>query len=170
MYTLRGRILCALASIVLAILLLRSGKPGGGLLFAVPPLLAWGYVRYGPIAAAFHAYHARDWRRLKRLLSEVRQPEWLRPQDRAYFEFMSGVLAQVRGDVDEARARLSAVDAAHLRNDHMRCVLECRRAEAAITAGDRMAAERHLAGARAIPHRAEANAEIERLGSLVRSA
>lgn len=170
MYTLRGRILCALASTVLAITLLRSEKPGGWLLFAVPPLLAWGYVRYGPMVVAFRAYHARDWQKLERLLAEVRRPEWLRPQDRTYFDFMRGVLAQVRGDVDEARARLSAVNAAHLRNDHMRCVLECRRAEAAIEAGDRVAAEWHLAAARAIPHRAEADAEIEQLGFLVRSA
>lgn len=165
MFALRDRLLCAL--VALAVGLLIAGQPLGWLFVAQIVLLAYGYIRYGPMVAAFRAYHACDWSRLERLLGEVRRPAWLRAPERAYFEFLRGVLATVRGDALSARRHLAVVDPARLRTDHIRCVLECYRAEAALSAGDVAAAASHLASARALPHRPEADTEITRLESLV---
>ena len=163
MFTLRGRLACGSVALVLGAVLLAAGQPVGWLFVGQVALLAYGYARYGPVALAFQAYHRQDWARLAALLGEVRRPEWLRPQDRAYFEFLRGVLAMCHGDVGSARRHLAAADAARLRTDHIRCVLECHRADAALAAGERAAAAAHLAAARAIPHRPEVEPEIARL-------
>jgi hypothetical protein len=167
MYTLRGRLLGGALSAMIASALLIVHQPAGWLVFAVPLLLAWGYVRYGPMVLAFRAYHTRDWPRLERLLADVRRPEWLRPQDRSYFEFLRGASALARGEAAVARTHLAAVDARHLRTDHIRCVLECQRAEAAWALGDPAAAAAHVTTARTMPHRSELDAELARLESLV---
>ena len=130
-------------------------------------LLVYGGVRYGPMRPAFRAYLRSDWPRLSALLGEVRRPGWLRQQERAYYELLSGALALARGDVAAAQRHLVAADAARLRTDHLRCVLELHRSGAALAAGDRVAAAAHLSAARALPHRAEAEPEIARLAALV---
>ena len=167
MFTVRGRIACGTLALAIAAALLATGEPFGWLFVGQVLLLAYGYVRYGPMVIAFRAYHERDWSRLESLLAEVRRPEWLRPQDRAYFDFLRGVTARVRGDVAAARQHLAAVDPSRLRSDHIRCVLECHRAGVALESGDRAAAAAHLQDAIALPHRAEADGEITRLQSLV---
>src|SRR5215470_6370727 len=141
MFSTRGRLLWAAVALLLAAGLLAAGQPTGWLFIGPVALLAYGYVRYGPMVLAFQAYAKEDWSRLEGLLRQVWRPDWLRAQDRAYFEFLQGALAATRGDAVAARRHFTLADPAQLRTDHIRCVLECHRAHAALAAGDRAAAD-----------------------------
>ena len=155
MYSLRFRLLYGIFALVLGTFLLWRGVVWGWVPLTIPVLLTWGYVRYGPMVLAFKAYHDRDWPALEQHLATVRRPAWLSAQNRAYFALLSGVVRYKRGDVPGARALLAAVPEDQLRTDNMRSILECHRAELALAAGDRAAAEEHVRRARAIPHKPE---------------
>ena len=167
MFTLRGRIVCATISILLAAYLLAAGRSWGLVLLAQPVLLTYGHFRYGPMVVAFRAYNKRDWVALRSHLCTVRHPEWLTAQNRAYYDFLTGVAAHEAQDFQTARDRLAAVEAVHLRTDNMRSVLEWHRAAAALGLEDSAAAQLHLEKARAMPHRPEVDAMLEELESRV---
>jgi hypothetical protein len=117
------------------------------------------------MALAFKAYHDRDWVKLRELLGTVQHPQWLNAQNSAYYTLLSGVETYKRGDIARARQLLADTSVAHLRTDNMRSILECHRAEVALAAHDRFAAQLHLARAREIPHSADVDgavAELER--------
>jgi len=163
MYSLRGRLVYAALDVLVAAYLISTGHPWGWLLLAVPLLLAWGFFRYGPMVVAFRAYHDRNWSELTTHLQTVRRPQWLTPQNRAYFTFLSGVAAFNAGDTDRARRYLEDVPVEHLRTDNMRAMLAAHLAEVALATGDRRAAQTHLEHARAIPHKADVDAILAAL-------
>lgn len=157
-------------SIAIAWISIANGSRAGYLLLAIVPGMIWGFFRYGPMVVAYRAYIEKDWNCLEKLLSEVRRPDWLRPQDRAYFEFLNGELAMARGNAAEGLRRFSLVDPLRLRTDNFRSLLECRRAEAAFSTGQPQAAFEHLSEAKRIPHRPETDAEILRVEKRLQSS
>ena len=160
MYSLRGRLLYGAAALVVGATLVSTGHALGWVLLAVPALLAWGFVRYGPMVVAFRAYQDQNWPALTAHLQTVRRPSLLSPQNRAYFALLSGVAALKAGDVRRARDLLATVAVEHLRTDNMRAILECHRAEVALAAREPADVRRHLDRARAIPHKPDVDRAI----------
>lgn len=153
MYSARTRLTASIIAFVLGILLIRAGSTGGWLLFAVPPLLYWGKQRSGPMVLAFHAYSAGDLTRMRQLLAEVRAPDRLRAQERAYFEFLTGVDAQDRHDYFRAIEHFRAALRGPLRTANMVGIAHLHLAEVSSAAGDPVAAQESLAAAREKVHR-----------------
>ena len=146
------RLFLVVAGLIGGILRIASDEPAGWMLIAGAALLAYGYFRYGTVWLAFQAYRRGDIATVERRLRQINDPARLRPQDRAYYEFLSGVAAQHRADLDSAHAHLSAVSAEHLRTDNIRSVLECHRAEVAFERGNLDGARRHLDAASQLRH------------------
>jgi len=163
MYSLRGRLLYGAAALIVGTWMLSTGHAAGWIILAVPALLAWGFVRYGPMVVAFRAYHDQNWPALTAHLRSVWRPSFLSPQNRAYFSLLSGVAAFKAGDVGRARELLAAVPVEQLRTDNMRAILECHCAEVALAAGEPADARRHLDRARGIPHETEVDQAITTL-------
>jgi hypothetical protein len=132
--------------------------------FGPPALfLIWGYFRYGAIQLAFQAHlRGRD-ADVERFLRQTRYPDLLRPSDRAYFEFMHGMLAAAKGEHATAKAHLERAAKGPLRTDNMRSVICCHLAAIAIAEGDKAAAGKQLEQARAIPHQKGTDAMIVQL-------
>lgn len=148
-------------SIFAAVGMFLQGRWIVGSLFVVAAgLLVWGHQRYGNVWLAFQAYRRGDLDGLARRLADVKHPERLEPQSRAYFELLSGVVAHREGRLEAARAHLGAALAGGLRTTHIQAVARVHLAHVELEGGDPAAARAQLAQARAIPHRPALDAMI----------
>jgi hypothetical protein len=126
-------------------------------------LLIYGYFRYGAVQLAFQAHlRGRD-ADVARFLRQTRYPHLLRPSDKAYFEFLHGMLAAAKGEHATAKAHLETAAKGALRTDNMRSVIRCHLAAIAIAEGDKVAAEHQLEQAKSIPHQKGTDAMIVKL-------
>lgn len=64
--------------------------------------LIWSHYREGTVFLASQAFQQQDFEKAKRLLADIKKPEYLRKKRRNYYEFMSGNLALKAGDYDVA--------------------------------------------------------------------
>lgn len=64
--------------------------------------LIWSHYREGTVFLASQAFQNKDFEKAKRLLDEIKKPEYLRKRRRNYYEFMSGNLALKMEDYDAA--------------------------------------------------------------------
>lgn len=137
-----------------------------------PPvvLLVWGYFRYGAIQLAFQAHLRGKDADVERFLRQTKYPDLLRPSDRAYFEFLHGMLAATKGDHPTAKAHLERAAKGPLRTDNMRSVICCHLAAIAIAEGDKDSAGKQLAEAKAIPHQKGTDAMIVKLEAALAEA
>ena len=139
--------------LILSTLLLRSGSWFGWVVLSGPILLLWGYLRYGTVHAAFQAHLQGDEDGVVRLLGQTRFTTLLRPQDKAYFEFLSGTVAQRLGSLRAAREHFLRAGQGPLRTDNMRSVIHCHLAAIDIEEGSPEQAATQLQLARDCPHR-----------------
>ena len=138
--------------LTLATFQLRAGSWYGWLLLAGPVLLIWSYLRYGTVRDAFQAHLRGDEDEVVRLLGQMRFTALLRPQDKAYFEFLSGTVAQRVGNHRAAREHFSRSERGPLRTDNMRSVIFCHLAAIEIEEGRPKEATAQLQRARECPH------------------
>lgn len=167
MYGTRSRFVLIAVALGLGIFQLRAGSALGWLTLAAVPLLAWSHFRHGTVFAAFLAYRKADYARVHRLLAQVRRPELLRAQDRAYYDFLHGVDAQRQGDYAAARDAFQAALQGPLRTRNMIGIVHLHLARAALAAGDADAARAHVQSARAYAHRDATLEEIARVEAAV---
>ena len=64
--------------------------------------LTWSHYREGTVFIATQAFQKQDYDKARRLLADIKRPEYLRKGRRNYYEFMSGNLALKTGDYDAA--------------------------------------------------------------------
>ncbi|MGK6349762.1 hypothetical protein [Parapedobacter sp. DT-150] len=64
--------------------------------------LTWSHYREGTVFIATQAFQKQDFEKARRLLADIRNPEYLRKGRRNYYEFMSGNLALKVEDYDAA--------------------------------------------------------------------
>jgi hypothetical protein len=146
------RLLLIMTGLALGALQIARGQAAGWFLVVAAALLAYGYFRYGTVWLAFRAYRRGHLEVVERRLRQVRDPARLRPQDRAYYEFLAGVVAQGRGELDRARVHLTAAASGRLRTDNVRSIVQCHLAEVALASGDGAGARWHLGEAHRLPH------------------
>ncbi len=150
-----GRLIVVLGCVLLGFLAFRTGFPGWWLF----PLAALGftvnYWRSGPVWLAAHAARRGDFQRVERLLGEVRTPERLAPQQRAYYHYYQGLLRADRGDPEGARRHFSAAATGRLRTRNDRSLAHLQLAALALDAGEQTLAREHLDQARAQAHKPE---------------
>ncbi len=64
--------------------------------------LIWSHFREGTVFIATQAFQRQDFEKARRLLADIKRPEYLRKRRRNYYEFMSGNLALKEGEYDVA--------------------------------------------------------------------
>lgn len=64
--------------------------------------LVWSHYREGTVFLATQAFQKKDYEKAGRLLSDIKQPEYLRKGRRNYYEFMCGNIALKAEDYDAA--------------------------------------------------------------------
>lgn len=170
MFGLPTRILLISLLAAVAFLQIRAGHWVGWVAIAGALLLVWGYLRYGTIHAAFQAHLKGDDEAVVQLLAQTKVTAFLRPQDRTYFDFLSGTVAQKQGKLEAARESFQRAGLGPLRTDNMRSVIYCHLAAVEIAAERPQAAAENLEKARACPHRAETDEMIAQLETAIAEA
>ncbi len=64
--------------------------------------LIWSHYREGTVFLATQAFQRQDYEKARRLLSDIKNPDYLRKGRRNYYEFMCGNIALKTGDYDAA--------------------------------------------------------------------
>ena len=168
MYGTRGRFVLIAVALGLGSLQLRAGSALGWITLAAVPLLVWAHVRHGTVFAASLAYRKGDYARLRALLAQMRRPDLLRAQDRAYYDFLRGADAQQRGDLPAARDAFQAALQGPLRTRNMIGIVHLHLARVALAAGDPAAARAHAESAREYAHRDATLADVARVEAALR--
>ena len=107
-------------------------------------LLIRGHRRSATVWLAFRAFRRREMSRVKDLLGSVDHPERLDPRYRAYFDWMSGVIAADKSDFEVARSLLTRAAEGPLRTDKDRSVVHFHLAEIARFQDDFSGARHYL--------------------------
>jgi len=142
---------------------LKAGNWWGWIFTSAAVLLIWGYLRYGTIHVAFQAHLRGEDAAVERYLAQTRFPGFLRPSDRSYFDFLSGIVAVQKGEHTRAREHFDRAVLGPLRTDNMRSVIFCHLAAIAIAEDDPKLAAAHLEKAKSTPHRSETDEMIAKL-------
>jgi len=95
--------------------------------------LTWSHYREGTVFIATQAFQKKDYEKARRLLADIKKPEYLRKRRRNYYEFMCGNIALKAEDYDAAerhfqiasrlpfrRPNDKAIILVHLANIHLR--------------------------------------------------
>lgn len=62
----------------------------------------WSQYREGTVFLATQAFHKQDYEKTKRLLAEIKNPDYLRKGRRNFYEFMKGNMALKDNNIEEA--------------------------------------------------------------------
>jgi len=157
-----------LLCIGLAAYLLAAGRSfAGAAALAIAASLAYGYFRYGTVWLAFRALRAGRSDRARALLDQIRFPDRLRSQDRAYYEMLHGMLACEREEWTTAKDHFQRAREHRLRTANDRSMVECLLAEVLLRCGDPVAAREHLELARGHFPKPEVAAAIRNVEELI---
>jgi tetratricopeptide (TPR) repeat protein len=159
-----GRIVVILVCTLAAAFAWQAGFPRWWLLLLAALAFTVGHWRGGPIWLAARAARRGDLARVAELLNEVRRPQILAPQQRAYFHYYAGLVHADRGELAAARENLQIAAAGKLRTPNDRSLVLLQLAELALATGDRDAARKYLEEAGRLRHKpaiAQAIAAVE---------
>jgi len=73
-----------------------------GMISGVLIYLIWSYYREGTVFIASQAFQKKDYDKARRLLADIKKPQYLRKGRRNYYEFMSANLALQEEDYETA--------------------------------------------------------------------
>ncbi len=120
----RVRLALAVAAFAVGTYRLVVGDNAGLLLLAASAFLAYGYFRYGTVWLAFREVAHGNLDKAARLLGQIKRPDALAPQERAYFELASGLIGAARAQHGSAEAHLRLGLQHGLRTDNDRALAE----------------------------------------------
>jgi hypothetical protein len=150
-FTPRIRGLLAVVAFALGVYGLLQGDNVGLAGIAASAVLAYGYFKYGTVWLAFRAVSAGQMDKAAQLLEQVKRPDSLGAQERAYFELASGFVCASRAQNAPAEQHLRVALANELRTENDRALAEAILAQLLI-------AREELTEARSVLDRAAARA------------
>ena len=150
-----GRLIVVVGCVLLGSYAIRAGFPAWWLFYLAALGFAVNYWRSGPVWLAARAARKGDFARAERLLAEVRSPERLSAEQRAYYHYYQGLLHAERGDLEGAQRHFRDAAASDLRTSSDRSLVQVHLAALAIDLGDQSSAREHLDLARAHVHKPE---------------
>ena len=125
MFTPRQRLLLSVAAFVLGTYLIVFKNDYVGILaLAASAFMAHGYFRYGTVWLAFREVAHGRMDAAAKLLAQVKNPEALGSEQRAYFELASGLVCASSAQNQRAEQHLQAALAHQLRTDNDRAMAE----------------------------------------------
>jgi len=149
------RLLLIILSIVVSVVTLVQGNELWFLYLAVAFFLVLDHFKCGSIWLAFQAYRKQDFEKVRKHISSTTRPEWLRPSNKAYYHFLSGVISILDKDFKKAKESFLLAVNGKLRTNHLKSVTYCILADTSLHLGELEEARTFLEKALTTPHRKE---------------
>lgn len=124
MLTPRLRLIIAIASFVAGAYLLVVGDYAGVAFLGGAAYLGYSYFKYGTVWLAFREVARGHMNEAAELLQQVKNPQALGSEQRAYFELASGLVCASRARNQKAEEHLQGALAHDLRTDNDRALAE----------------------------------------------
>lgn len=137
--------------------------------FIASALLFTDVIRNSSIWYGFSAFRRGEMGKVTYALQQVRWPNLLSPQSRAYYNWLKGVKEVADLRYAAAKVHLLVAINGELKTQNDRSLLHCLLAEIAIQEGDSDSAREHLRHAEALEHHPEVNRIIHSLQQRVPS-
>lgn len=128
-------------------------------------LLTWDYIRNNGVWIAFREFRNGQIEQVRRLLEQVKWPNFLNKEALAYYHWLKGVVDVSDGRLTAAKVHLLVAATGQLRTENDRCLVQCLLAEVALQGGDKQAAQEHLNLARNLEHHPNVDAIISKLST-----
>ena len=123
MFTAPVRIVLIVGAFLVGIAAVVGGQPRPGSLFILgAAVLAIGHFRNGTVWLAHRAETSGQFARATSLLKQIGRPEWLAPQQRAYYNLLRGMASFRAATFHEAEAAFEAAIAGSLRTQNDRAL------------------------------------------------
>ncbi len=149
------RLLLIILSIVASVVTLVQGRETWVLFLAAAFFLVFEHFKGGSIWLAYRAYRKQNFEKVRKYISSTTRPEWLRPSNKAYYHFLSGVISTLDKDFKKAKESFLLAVNGELRTDHLKCVTYCILADTSLHLGELEEARTFLENAQNTPHRDE---------------
>lgn len=164
MFSLPVRIFIVVISTAYGVYMLLDGDPFGYIFLAAAAMFVVGYFRYGPIRPAFLAMQRGQIDVAQKLIETIKFPRLLSAQSRAYFYWISGVVAaQDPENLRYAEQQMRLAVGGALRTSNDRCIATATLAHIVAQTNDLERAEQLLADAEKLPHRENASDYLNQL-------
>ncbi|HUH19336.1 hypothetical protein [Albibacterium sp.] len=93
MMTSRWRwIIIVIAMLLLAWAVYHRSYQVGSLLIAIVAYMVWSHFKEGTVVLASEAFQNKEYDKARKLLADIKNPEYLRRRRRSYYEFINGNL------------------------------------------------------------------------------
>lgn len=149
------RLLLIILSIIVFIVTLVQGKELWFVYLGIAFFLVLEHFKGGSIWLAFQAYRKQNFEKVRKYISSTTRPEWLRPSNKAYYHFLSGVISILDKDFKKAKESFLLAVNGELKTNHLKCVTYCMLADTSLHLGELEEAKTFLQKARNTPHRDE---------------
>lgn len=147
-----NRLLLALL-ILLVSLYLSFNTSVYAVLLSVPALfMMWDVLRHSSVWRGFNAFRQNDLAMVRLSLLQVRWPNFLDSETRAYYHWLKGVIEVADARFAAAKVHLLVAASGQLRTENDRSLVHCLLAEVAIQENAVQEAREHLHHARALQH------------------
>ena len=160
-----SRLLVALLALLCSLYLAFNVSPLAGLFAVVALWLIWDALRHGSVWYGFHAFRRGDLGAVRLSLVQMRWPNLLDVESRAYYHWLKGVIDVADSRFAAAKVHLLVAASGQLRTENDRSLVHCLLAEVALQESDKAAAHEHLRHARALQHHPNVDRMINSLSS-----
>jgi hypothetical protein len=144
-------------SIVATVYSISQGKGSWVLYLSAAFILTFEHFKGGSIWLAFQAYRKQDFDKVRKYIDATPNPDWLRPSSKAYYLFLSGVIATMDNDFKNAKALFVMAVNGNLRTDHLKCATYCILADTSLRLNELDDAKKYFEKAKRTSHRDELN-------------
>jgi len=150
-------------SIIASVFSFSQGKDSWFLYLGAAFFLIFEHFKGGSIWIAFQAYRKQNFEKVRKYIDATTKPEWLRPSSKAYYHFLSGVIATIDKEFRQAKESFLLAVNGNLRTDHLKCITYCILADTSLHLGELDDAKKFFDTAKTIPHRDEISHMFEDL-------
>ena len=160
-----SRIIVALLALVVAFYLALHPSIYAWLFFGISLFLFWDYFRHSSVWIAFREFRKGNLEQVRRLLDQVKWPNMLDLETRAYYHWLRGVVEVADNRMAAAKVQLLVAASGRLKTENDRSLVQCLLAEVALQCDDKPAAAEHLRLAANLDHHTNVNAIIRTLSA-----
>jgi hypothetical protein len=160
-----SRLFLAMLTIIASLYLSFNVTLYATILVAPALWLIWDALRHGSVWHGFHAFRQGDLVTLRLALSQVRWPNLLETEARAYYHWLKGVIEVADGRYAAAKVHLLVAASGQLRTENDRSLVHCLLAEVALQENALLDARENLRHARALQHHPNVERMIDDLSA-----
>jgi len=150
-------------ALVATIYSISQGRGSWVLYLSAAVFLTYEHFKGGSIWLAFQAYRKQNFEKVRKYINATPNPNWLRPSSKAYYHFLSGVIATIDNDLKKAKELFQIAVNGNLRTDHLKCATYCILADTSLRLNELDDAKEFYEKAKQTPHRDELDATLDHL-------